>query len=242
VSTGPDENADENAVEKAVEKADEDLSGLQWLSRHRPQAMEHLMAFFRESGQHLDPKTRFLISVVTKVVNFTPRGLRQYIPRAMREGASRDEILDAILCAYPAAGLTKVVDAIDILRSIPDPSPAPSSHESDDVAPDSSAAAGSAWHRVAAFEDLSEGRGHIVTVDGRRVALFRVGQVVHATSNACIHLGGELGDGYLSGTTVTCPLHGWDFDVSDGRCLTHEREGIEVYPTQIQDGEVRVLL
>ena len=93
---------------------DRELSGLQYLSRERPEAMEHLLAFFRESARHLDPKTRFLISVVTKVINFSPRGLRQYIPRAVREGASPDEVMDAILCAYPAAGLTKVVDAIDV--------------------------------------------------------------------------------------------------------------------------------
>ena len=235
--------------EKFEGDSEEDLSGLQWLSRQRPEAMEHLLAFFRESGRHLDPKTRFLISVVTKVVNFTPRGLRQYIPRAMREGASRDEILDAILCAYPAAGLTKVVDAIDILRSIPatqdetpDASPDATSDLSDVEVPDTSLAAGSTWHRVAKFEDLTAGRGHTVTVKGHRVALFRVGDQVHATSSACVHLGGELGDGYLSGTTVTCPLHGWDFDVSDGRCLTHEGDNIEVYPTKVEDGEVSVLL
>ena len=80
--------------------------------------MQHLLAFFKESSRHLDPKTRFLISIVTKVVNFSPRGLRQYIPRAVREGASPDEVMDAILCAYPAAGLTRVVDAIDVLRSL----------------------------------------------------------------------------------------------------------------------------
>mgnify|MGYP003987418981 FL=1 len=139
------------------EKADEDLSGLQWLSRHRPEAMEHLLAFFKESGRHLDPKTRFLISVVTKVVNFTPRGLRQYIPRAMREGASRDEILDAILCAYPAAGLTNVLDAVDILRSIPVATHDPT----DDQASATTLAdvPSARWRDVASLEELTPGRG-----------------------------------------------------------------------------------
>lgn len=232
------------------EKADEELSGLQWLSRHRPEAMEHLMAFFRESGRHLDSKTRFLISVVTKVVNFTPRGLRQYIPRAMREGATRDEILDAILCAYPAAGLTKVVDAIDILRSIPDTTPVGSSSpavtgssEPASVAsPDHVTASDPTWHRVATLTDLPDGKGHIVAVEGQRLALFRIGDQVHATANACVHLGGELGHGYLSGTTVTCPLHGWDFDVTDGHCRNHGGEEVEAFETRVEDGEVRVLL
>lgn len=221
------------------EPVDEELSGLQWLSRHRPEAMEHLLAFFRESGRHLDPKTRFLISVVTKVVNFTPRGLRQYIPRAMREGASRDEILDAILCAYPAAGLTKVVDAVDILRSIADPAAdtrqAPTASASD-------AAGEPAVHVVAQLADLPEGKGQLVEIGDRRIVLFRRGDDVHATSNHCVHMGGELAGGALQGTTVTCPLHGWQFDITDGRCLTREGACIDVFTVEVHHGEVRVHL
>ena len=170
--------------------------------------------------------------------------------RAMREGATRDEILDAILCAYPAAGLTKVVDAIDILRSIPDTTPVGSSSpavtgssEPASVAsPDHVTASDPTWHRVATLTDLPDGKGHIVAVEGQRLALFRIGDQVHATANACVHLGGELGHGYLSGTTVTCPLHGWDFDVTDGHCRNHGGEEVEAFETRVEDGEVRVLL
>jgi NAD(P)H-dependent nitrite reductase small subunit len=218
------------------EKAEVDLSGLQWLSRHRPEAMEHLLAFFKESGRHLDPKTRFLISVVTKVVNFTPRGLRQYIPRAMREGASRDEVLDAILCAYPAAGLTNVIDAVDILRSIPEASatPIPKTPTSKTPIP--------TWREVASLADLTPGRGHLVVVEGQRLALFREGDQVHATSNACVHLGGQLADGTVAGSVVTCPLHGWQFDVTDGQCLTDRGATIETFETRVEDQRVSIYL
>ncbi|MBT4097066.1 MAG: nitrite reductase small subunit NirD [Gemmatimonadetes bacterium] len=222
------------------EKADEDLSGLQWLSRHRPEAMEHLLAFFKESGRHLDPKTRFLISVVTKVVNFTPRGLRQYIPRAMREGASRDEILDAILCAYPAAGLTNVLDAVDILRSIPVATHDPT----DDQASATTLAdvPSARWRDVASLEELTPGRGHLVVVEGQRLALFREGDQVHAISNACVHLGGQLADGYVEGSVVTCPLHGWQFELNDGQCLTDSSEKVDTFETRIEDQRVSVFL
>ena len=89
--------------------------GLDYLTRVRPLAMDHLLKFFKESGKHLEPKTRFLISVVTKVINFSPRGLEQYVKRALKEGASPHEVIDAVLCSYPCAGLTKVVDAIDVI-------------------------------------------------------------------------------------------------------------------------------
>ena len=217
------------------ERLDEDLSGLQWLSRQRPEAMEHLLAFFKESGRHLDPKTRFLIAIVTKVINFTPRGLRQYIPRAMREGASRDEVLDAILCAYPAAGLTKVVDAVDILRSIPDVGDAPSVSTGD-------SAVSSSWQDAGPVEDIPEGRGQVVVVDGRRLVLFRLGDQVHAVINSCIQQGGELGGGTLTDTVVTCPLHGWQFDITDGSCLTVPGASIDTFDTRIKQDRVEVLL
>ena len=160
----------------------EKLSGLQWLSRERPEAMGHLLALFRESGRHLDPKTRFLISIVTKVVRLSPRGLRQYIPRAMREGATRDEVLDAILCAYPAAGLTNVLEAVQVLRSLDLP-PAEKAPEP---------AGEPEWTTVARAGDLPPGEASVVEARGHRLALFNVDGTFHATSNTCLHEGSEL--------------------------------------------------
>ena len=215
----------------------QNLSGLQWLSRERPEAMGHLLAFFRESGRHLDPKTRFLISIVTKVVRLSPRGLRQYIPRAMREGATRDEILDAILCAYPAAGLTNVLEAVQVLRSLDLPT-APA----EDAAEDADEPAGDPeWTTVARTGDLPPGGAAVVEVRGRSLALFNVDGAFHATSNTCLHEGGELGCGSLDGRVVTCHRHGWTFDVTSGACLTSPGRGVVTYRVRVEDGEVRVL-
>ncbi len=92
--------------------------GLAFLGQARPDATRHLMSFFRESGRHLEPKTRFLISIVTKVINLSPRGVEQYVKRALDAGATPDEIVDAILCSYPCAGLTRVVDALDVILDL----------------------------------------------------------------------------------------------------------------------------
>jgi len=89
--------------------------GLEFLRKARPQAIEHLLNFFAESARHLDPKTRLLISVVTKVISGSERGVQQYVRRALESGAEPEEVIDAVLCAYPCAGLTKVVDAIDVI-------------------------------------------------------------------------------------------------------------------------------
>ena len=204
----------------------EELSGLQYLSKVRPEAMEHLLAFFRESGRHLDPRTRFLISVVTKVINFSPRGLRQYIPRAMREGASRDEVIDAILCAYPAAGLTRVVDAIEVLRSL-DLSAFAEEGEGGDAVE---------WVEALAADELPVGTSQVVEVGEQRIALFNLGGEIRAIANVCLHHGAELGMGTLEGEVVTCPLHGWQFDVRTGACLTRPGRSVETYEVKSENG------
>ncbi len=88
---------------------------LTYLVKARPEAMGAYFKFLKGAGAHLDPKTRNLISVITKVHAQTENGLRQYLTRALREGASADEILDALLMAFPALGLAKIVWAIDVI-------------------------------------------------------------------------------------------------------------------------------
>ena len=73
-------------------KAKGESRGLAYLQQVRPQAVSHLLRFFRESGQHLEPRPRFLISIVTKVINLSPRGLQQYVRRALAAGASPDGV------------------------------------------------------------------------------------------------------------------------------------------------------
>ena len=63
---------------------------LNYLVKVRPEAVGHYFAFLKDCGKHLDPKTRNLISVITKVDAQTERGFRQYLGRALREGCSAD--------------------------------------------------------------------------------------------------------------------------------------------------------
>lgn len=212
------------------------LSGLQYLSQERPEAMQHLLAFFKESGKHLDPKTRFLISVVTKVINFSPRGLRQYMPRALKEGASRDELIDAILCSYPAAGLTKVVDAIEVFREL---------EREGKLGPASAPAAepeAPQWVPVLRAEEVPAGAARVANVGHRQLAVFNVGGEFLATANACVHQGGYLGDGFLDGEVVICPLHGWQFNVRSGACITRPGQQVKAYEVRVHEGQVEVLV
>jgi nitrite reductase/ring-hydroxylating ferredoxin subunit len=73
-----------------------------------------------------------------------------------------------------------------------------------------------AFRRVAREEDVPDGRGLCVQIDGLEVGLFRAEGTVHAMENRCPHAGDPLSDGLLEGPIVTCPAHGWEFDVRTG--------------------------
>ena len=88
---------------------------LDYLLHARPKAMQQYFGFLKEAGRHLDSKTRAIISVITKVDNQTEAGFRQYLHRAMQAGVTADEILDALLLAFPTLGLTKITWAMDLL-------------------------------------------------------------------------------------------------------------------------------
>jgi hypothetical protein len=92
---------------------------LNYLIKARPEAMKAYFTFLKESGKHLDPKTRSLISVITKIDSQTERGLRQYLPRALRDGASPHEILDAILMAFPTLDMDIPEFRVDLLDAEP---------------------------------------------------------------------------------------------------------------------------
>jgi len=67
--------------------------------------------------------------------------------------------------------------------------------------------------------ELEDGTMKQVSAQGHEVLLARVGDKYYATDNRCPHLKGKLSLGKLEGTVVTCPLHGSQFDLSDGRVV-----------------------
>lgn len=73
-----------------------------------------------------------------------------------------------------------------------------------------------AFRRVARIDEIPNGRGLCVRIDGIEVGLFRVGDGVFAMENRCPHAGDPLSEGRLRGHVVTCRAHGFEFDVRTG--------------------------
>ncbi len=73
------------------------------------------------------------------------------------------------------------------------------------------------WIEIAKVADCPPGTALELVADDRIVALFNVGGEFFALDGVCPHQGGPLGKGALSGCILTCPWHGWQFDVRTGQ-------------------------
>jgi nitrite reductase/ring-hydroxylating ferredoxin subunit len=94
--------------------------------------------------------------------------------------------------------------------------------------------------KVAEKGDLIEGFGKVVTIEGRNIALFRVKDEYFALANVCLHRGGPLGEGNVSGSVVTCPWHGWKFDVRTGSFTVIPTLKVTTYKVKEEDGSIMI--
>ncbi len=72
---------------------------------------------------------------------------------------------------------------------------------------------------VARTSELKDGAMKMVSASGQEILLARVGGKIYAANNRCPHLGGNLSQGKLEGTVVTCPRHASQFDLINGRII-----------------------
>jgi 3-phenylpropionate/trans-cinnamate dioxygenase ferredoxin component len=96
--------------------------------------------------------------------------------------------------------------------------------------------------RVAASSELLPGQGRVVKADNLEIALFNVDGSFYAIGNTCLHRGGPLGEGSLEGSVVTCPWHGWEYDVTTGVSRVNPAKKVPVYRTEVQGQDVLIEL
>jgi len=99
-----------------------------------------------------------------------------------------------------------------------------------------------ALERAAQVSEIPPGSIKEVQVGGQAIALANVGGTFYAVSNTCLHRGGPLGEGQLEGTVVTCPWHGWQFDVTTGKAVMNPNAEVARYKTEVRGAEVYVEL
>jgi nitrite reductase/ring-hydroxylating ferredoxin subunit len=181
---------------------------LNYLLKVRKEAMGPYFQFLKEGGKHLDQKTRSLLSVITKVDAKTEAGLKQYLTRALREGNTADEILDAMLVCLPTLGLSKIIWAIDIIlgMNIPEFNPTLLGREKQ-------------WHKLAETSEIKQGVSRFEYEEGRACFINKQGDDYLVFDSRCPHQGTDIPLQALDGNALTCPKHQWTFSVDNGECL-----------------------
>jgi nitrite reductase/ring-hydroxylating ferredoxin subunit len=107
---------------------------------------------------------------------------------------------------------------------------------------------------VADIEEFEGVERIIIDVQGREIAVFNVEDRFHALSNHCVHQGGPVCEGMLSGglcvddqneldysyedELVSCPWHGWEFELETGKHLARPKYRLPTYDVVVVDGSV----
>jgi nitrite reductase/ring-hydroxylating ferredoxin subunit len=200
---------------------------LNYLIKARPEAMGHYFAFLKDAGKHLDPKTRDLISVITKVHAQTERGFRQYVGRALREGCTPMEVVDALLMAFPALGLARIIWAVDIILEMNIPGFQPEALTSPP-----------AWRDVMASKDIPDGQVTRTECDGRGLFIYREKKAFQVFDSRCPHQSTDIPELALTGKTLICPKHQWEFNAHTGACIKKGNSPLKRIESKIVKGRL----
>ena len=96
------------------------------------------------------------------------------------------------------------------------------------------------WKIVGPVEDYLDGNKWIIHINEKPIALFKYEEKFYALKNSCLHQGFPLADGNLKKYMVECPLHGWVYDIRDGKCLSLENRYTISYKLRLQEGYLEI--
>jgi nitrite reductase (NADH) small subunit len=94
--------------------------------------------------------------------------------------------------------------------------------------------------RVGSLKELKERKSLDVTFGEQKIAVFYINGEVIATSGKCPHAGGPIQCGDIEGSKLTCPWHGWTFDLRSGACTDDPTQILPIYPVKVDDDNILV--
>jgi len=98
------------------------------------------------------------------------------------------------------------------------------------------------WLAAGTLDDIPEGGVRTLEIDGQKLLLAKSGNAVSCFQNACAHLGFPLHDGEIEGGVITCPHHGFQYDLASGECLTAPEVQLQAHAVRVTGSAVEVRL
>ncbi|MBI4231554.1 MAG: Rieske 2Fe-2S domain-containing protein [Planctomycetes bacterium] len=96
------------------------------------------------------------------------------------------------------------------------------------------------YRKVGTTSDVPPGQKKVFQVAGKDVAVFNAEGKFYALENTCPHAGGPLGEGMFSGTVITCPWHGFQFNVTTGGHVLGRGLKVSCFPIKVQGNDILI--
>ncbi len=96
------------------------------------------------------------------------------------------------------------------------------------------------WQRICASNELAEGKSMEVVSNGEVIAVYRHENVLYAIDGVCMHQGGPLARGRLADGTITCPWHGWQYELATGNHAPTCKPMLKTYKIHESDGVIEI--
>lgn len=94
--------------------------------------------------------------------------------------------------------------------------------------------------KVAKVNEMPPGTAREFQADGKMIALYNVEGKFYALDNVCLHRGGPLGQGTLAGSVVTCPWHGWEYNVASGETVFNDQIKVQAFEVKVEGDDILV--
>ncbi|MEJ8473205.1 nitrite reductase small subunit NirD [Roseibium algae] len=95
------------------------------------------------------------------------------------------------------------------------------------------------WIAIGELTDIPRQGARVVKTEAGCIAVFRTANdEVFALDDGCPHKGGPLSNGIVHGTSVTCPLHNWVFDLATGIAQGADEGAARTTPVKVEQGRI----
>lgn len=94
--------------------------------------------------------------------------------------------------------------------------------------------------KVCHQDQIKEGGVKALKILARNVAVFRLNGGLYGLEADCKHMRASIANGKIDGTIITCPAHGWRYDITTGECLNEPWAKLKTYPVDVVDGIIYI--
>jgi nitrite reductase/ring-hydroxylating ferredoxin subunit len=90
------------------------------------------------------------------------------------------------------------------------------------------------------FDQIAENEIKLVKLNSISMVIIRRNNEIFALNSRCPHMGCSFGNGALKEYILTCPCHGWSFDIRNGQYQANKNIKLETFETKVENGQILV--